>query len=1386
MDAGLVLPVVLWDSPPSHVITSLVMTFDKRYLITGSRSGMIGIWTVADKDAPGDEVRLKPHMVLAGCDSPITALALTSRPPTDGFASLSLDGTLCVWDHKAGTCVASVRRLLGNVRCPTRMVALPDRRHVAISGQTADIKIVDLYTMQVVKRIQEHDEWVSAMHSCDLGGVEHHPFLLSLDASGILYFHSMLYLTSEHEPPLRTMYIPTGDEDTDEHDINADDIRLPSGACLSVCVSPAAKTLVVVTSHAWLLYTAGNPRMLFKVDCLEGSSWRGASYVHDLQVLVWDKSGVAYLYDLPKEVSHLDSLVFPCAMVREPPSTMSSSSTSNLYSTNGEMSVASPIPRVPSLPSFRELGSTLAESATRLTTRKSHHASISSFSSPASQSPSPVGDMPGTPTRGPSPRPLVDHLTVFSEATPPASPGIGRSLRIVSVTSDLEPPSGSALAGSRASGVVQTEDADILKLAVGEEASSTSLVEHICNSAPVIRSSLVFPSSDADETTNNDKRKIIGAWDEILAMGDASGSVSLWRVAGGIVKPQHFILNAVDSSQDLSVSESVEFRFDTGLAPWATAKLADGWKGLSDSTSAVVSASLIVEDTLLLVRGYDNGDISIAGLPSQDGPPRVIRRAHSSRVTSLISYETTTAHLLISAGADSVIKVWNLVTAELEHVFSQHAAAVTHLIRPETRGGARTSVAGDVFISVSKDKSVGLFSLDNMNCIHVFGGHPAQIRDVGWRAEQDYIIVQCEDGSVSVWEISSGMLESRISGNSADGIMENTPRLLRRGYGASSHEEERAVTSFTVQYGEHDSPLQVINLNIKKLVQDLYTTMKVPRRHNSRQNGEETGGRSQRGSQPKPAKPVEARSNSEPAKRRSLHGPKIKAKANGAVPREKSGGHRERTNSKAAEETKSKSLLASNSYLLFSYLIPWNTTELLDRICTKDLLLHPPSPHVTFGLKSGDNMMGIMVPTSALSTGRWKSSNQLTALHVLAAVTFTKSLLYLGDEKASSYLLTYFCSMAPETTADYVEPSLLFLTNYYQDPMDDVVQSARALFASSVCRMSADDLSSFARSEASLLAIRPAEERENRILMLAVLGAEKPECLEPSTTQQVVRVLFDILKRKDSPLRLTAAELLGKGFAAWRSSSKDTKALVQSLFALTLMGDTSSITGMAHHSLMQIGAIETRTFIDALSDIVTRSGSSARDRNEALKLLEDLVTEKAPQVAGEVVKLVEAALNPLDPNLPELRNSCQEQAQAVLKAIIKSFPTVSGHKTAQRLAVGTSKGVILIYDLRTATRWHVLDKGHTGPVTAMAYNAEGDKLASYSLVDGHVVVWATKASFFEYFSAAPSPQRCLKGGKADRPIPLPVALKVRLQWAGPRQLQLLRPWVPQDPTTFPL
>lgn len=34
---------------------------------------------------------------------------------------------------------------------------------------------------------------------------------------------------------------------------------------------------------------------------------------------------------------------------------------------------------------------------------------------------------------------------------------------------------------------------------------------------------------------------------------------------------------------------------------------------------------------------------------------------------------------------------------------------------------------------------------------------------------------------------------------------------------------------------------------------------------------------------------------------------------------------------------------------------------------------------------------------------------------------------------------------------------------------------------------------------------------------------------------------------------------------------------------------------------------------------------------------------------------------------------------------------VSFHQESQHLAVGTKENVIIIYDLKTATRWHVLE-----------------------------------------------------------------------------------------------
>jgi WD40 repeat protein len=54
--------------------------------------------------------------------------------------------------------------------------------------------------------------------------------------------------------------------------------------------------------------------------------------------------------------------------------------------------------------------------------------------------------------------------------------------------------------------------------------------------------------------------------------------------------------------------------------------------------------------------------------------------------------------------------------------------------------------------------------------------------------------------------------------------------------------------------------------------------------------------------------------------------------------------------------------------------------------------------------------------------------------------------------------------------------------------------------------------------------------------------------------------------------------------------------------------------------------------------------------------------------------------------------------------------------------VGTHDGPIAIYDVRTSAKWKILE-GHTGNVTALAFDSKGNMLASYSAVDLHVRLW---------------------------------------------------------------
>lgn len=82
--------------------------------------------------------------------------------------------------------------------------------------------------------------------------------------------------------------------------------------------------------------------------------------------------------------------------------------------------------------------------------------------------------------------------------------------------------------------------------------------------------------------------------------------------------------------------------------------------------------------------------------------------------------------------------------------------------------------------------------------------------------------------------------------------------------------------------------------------------------------------------------------------------------------------------------------------------------------------------------------------------------------------------------------------------------------------------------------------------------------------------------------------------------------------------------------------------------------------------------------------------------------------------------------------------------STQRLAVGTSDGAIIMYDLKTATRLYVLES-HKKVVSACSFSPDGRRLLSLSLDENVVLVWKVGSSFTSFFHPG-APPRQGRGG----------------------------------------
>ncbi|THH26473.1 hypothetical protein EUX98_g7713 [Antrodiella citrinella] len=149
---------------------------------------------------------------------------------------------------------------------------------------------------------------------------------------------------------------------------------------------------------------------------------------------------------------------------------------------------------------------------------------------------------------------------------------------------------------------------------------------------------------------------------------------------------------------------------------------------------------------------------------------------------------------------------------------------------------------------------------------------------------------------------------------------------------------------------------------------------------------------------------------------------------------------------------------------------------------------------------------------------------------------------------------------------------------------------------------------------------------------------------------------------------------------------------------------------------------------------------TVQHRKSVMQLVIFLIRKKPLVLYSNLPRLVEAVVKSLDPNVSASRDAILESATEILGHIVQSFPTIDFHMASQRLAVGTSEGSVVMYDLKTATRLYVLE-GHKKRTTACSFSPDGRRLVTVSLDESAVLVWKVGSSFTSFFNPGAPPRQ---------------------------------------------
>jgi hypothetical protein len=270
-----------------------------------------------------------------------------------------------------------------------------------------------------------------------------------------------------------------------------------------------------------------------------------------------------------------------------------------------------------------------------------------------------------------------------------------------------------------------------------------------------------------------------------------------------------------------------------------------------------------------------------------------------------------------------------------------------------------------------------------------------------------------------------------------------------------------------------------------------------------------------------------------------------------------------------------------------------------------------------------------------------------------------------------------------------------------------------------------------------------------------------------------------------------AIQLLAEHLPTWRPHIPDLPAVLGRLFELAIPdrpeaaaaaatangkeGSDHDIAHTAEGALVAFGAIEPQAFFDYVE---SRLHTLSPQRQQAMVLcIARLMRRDRLQLYPCLPRVVGVILGVLDPHQIAVRDLCLPAVTSVLGYAVRYYNMVAFEQTKQKLAVGYPTGDVVLYDLRTASRY-LHFPAHTKPIACLHFSPDGKRLATFCSEEATVKVW-------QYDSSHRKPKQSFAVKNNKRYISVDEMLQhLRFKWPDERQLHLFGADTDQPVITF--